>query len=129
MSEWSHLPNARHIDWIIRDVKLNLSDWDAARDAAWDAVRFAAQNAAKNAVKNAAQDAAWWAAQIAAQNAAWGAAQNAILALIAYDHAGALVDRPVDQVRVMAILGQPAAILLLLACRIKEKRRELIALS
>ena len=117
MSEWSHLPNARHIDWIIRDVKLNLSDWDAARDAAWDAVRFAAQNAAKNAVKNAAQD------------AAWGAAQNAILALIAYDHAGALFDRPVDQVRVMAILGQPAAILLLLACRIKEKRRELIALS
>ena len=136
MSEWSHLPNAAHIDWVIRDVKLNPRDWDAARGAArgaaWDAARGAARDAAWDAVRFAAQDAAWWAAQDAAWRAAWDAAWNAawraayhaayhaIQALVAYDHAGALFDRPVEQVRVQAYLGQPAAILMLPAVNIKR---------
>ena len=143
MSEWSHLPNAGHIDWIIQDLKDNSSDWDAAhrgaaRDAAYlaarDAARGAAYEAARGAAQDAARNAAWWAAsdavldaaRDAAYLAARDAAYHAILALIAYDHAGALFDRPLEQVRVQAYLGQPAAILMLPACRIKEKRRELI---
>ena len=130
MSEWSHLPNAAHIDWVIRDVKLNPRDWDAARGAArgaaWDAARGAARDAAWDAVRFAAQDAAWWAAQDAAWRAARNAAYHAIQALVAYDHAGALFDRPVDQVRVQAYLGQPAAILMLPSCEVRDKRRELI---
>ena len=122
MSEWSHLPNAAHIDWVIRDVKENPSDWDAARgavdDAAWWAARGAAWNAARDAARDAARNAAWW--------AAWNAASHACLALVAYDHAGALFDIPVEQVRVQAYLGQPAAILMLPACEVRDKRRELI---
>ena len=129
-TEWSHLPNAAHIDWIIQDVELNLIDWDAAwgdaarfaaRDAAWDAARGAAWDAGREAARETVWD--------AARDAAWFAARDAIQALVAYDHAGALFDRPLDQVRVMAILGQPAAILMLPACEVREKRRELIALS
>jgi hypothetical protein len=143
MSEWSHLPNARHIDWVIADVRDNPDDWSSASSA--DAFAF------RNTDRNTARKAAAWvasrnAAWIAVQRAAWDAARpspdrlpgplgaysaalQACLALIAYDYAGALFDRPVEQVRVQAYLGQPAAILMLPACRIKEKRRELIALS
>jgi hypothetical protein len=137
-TEWSHLPNAAHIDWIIQDVEPNPSDWDAAyqaaRDAAWDADWYAAYIAARdadwyaawdaaciaawNAVRDAARDAAWDAAWFAA----WFAARNAIQALVAYDHAGALFDIPVEQVRVQAYLGQPAAILMLPACEVRAMR-------
>ena len=139
MSEWSHLPNAAHIDWVISDLGDNHNDWDAAhRGAAYlaarDAARGAAYEAACDAALDAARNAAWWAAsdavldaaRDAAYLAARDAAYHACLALVAYDHAGALFDRPLEQVRVMAYLGQPAAILMLPACRIKEKRRELI---
>ena len=105
-TEWSHLPNAAHIDWIIQDVELNLIDWVAA----WWAARDAAYLAAR--------EAAWF----AARDAAYLAARDAIQALVAYDHAGALFDIPVEQVRDMADLGQPAAILMLPACEVRAMR-------
>jgi len=134
MSEWSHLPNAALIDWVIADVKENRSDWDdawnAAWEVAWEAARDAAWNAACDAARDAARDEAWTAAWIAAMRAAgWYAARCArlsCLALVAYDHAVSLFDMPVEQVRVMAYLGQPAAVLLLTACLVREKRREMI---
>lgn len=41
MAEWSHLPNAAHIDWVLQSVKADQGKWAAARDAAaaliaWD---------------------------------------------------------------------------------------------
>ena len=142
-TEWSHLPNAAHIDWIIQDVELNLSDWDAAwggavwdaaldtaldtardaaRGAAWRAARnaawFAAFEAAHGAARDAARDTVWDAAWFAARDAACDAA----LALVAYDHAGALFDLPVKEVRGMAYLGQPAAILMLPSCEVRAMR-------
>ena len=123
MSEWSHLPNAGHIDWIIQDLKDNSSDWDAAhrgaaRDAAYQAAYYAARGAAHLAARGAARG--------AARDAGYLAAYHACLALIAYDHAGALFDRPLDQVRVMAYLGQPAAILLLPACVLWAKEKHVL---
>ena len=136
MSKWSHLPNAGHIAWVIRDVKENPRDWETAYlavcdDAAWYAARDAASDAAWGAASDAAWGAAWFAAWDAAWFAAWGAiriaARDAIRALVAYDHAGALFDIPVEQVRVQAYLGQPAAILMLPACQVRDKRRELVS--
>ena len=127
MSEWSDLPNAALIDWVIGDVAVNHGDWDAvysaagiaaAYSAAWDVARKVVVAAARNAVRYAARGASY--------SAAWDAAGNACLALIAYDHAGSLFDMPLKQVQVMAYLGQPAAVLMLPACRVREKRRELI---
>ena len=150
-SLWSHLPNAAHIDWVISDLGDNHNDWyaahrGAARDAAYEAAyqaayyaargavyeaaRGAVYEAARDAAQDAARNAAWWAASDAARNAAWRVARNAdyhaCLALIAYDHAGALFDRPLEQVRVMAYLGQPAAILMLPACVLWAKEKHVL---
>ena len=46
MAEWSHLPNAAHIDWVLQSVKADPGKWDAARDAAGSAARVAAWGAA-----------------------------------------------------------------------------------
>ena len=126
MSEWSHLPNAAHIDWVIQDVEPNPSDWVAAWWAARDIARDTAYEAACGAAWFAARDTVWDAArdtvEVAALDTTWDAACNAALALIAYDHAGALFDIPVEQVRVQAYLGQPAAILMLPACEVRAMR-------
>ena len=97
--KWSHLPNAKYIDRILAHVKTDSVAGDArsvARSAAWDA----------------ALPSAWDAAWDAALPSAWDAAWDAILALVAWDHAGALLDLPAEQVRVLALLGQPAAVLM-----------------
>jgi len=70
VAEWSHLPNAAHIDWVLQSVKADPGKWDAAWGAAWDAARDAAGSAARVA--------------------AWGAAA----ALTAWDHAGVALHMP-----------------------------------
>ena len=81
MNTWDNLPNAKHIDWVLADVKRNPKKWDAARvaawDAVWDAARGAARGAARDAARGAARDAAWSAAYDAARGAAWDAARDA----------------------------------------------------
>jgi len=121
MTKWSHLPNAKYIDRILPHIKNDPESWDAAYEAAGKAALAAAQEAAWCAAGKAAwesaRDAAWEAAKDAASRAspcgaAWEAVRDAILALIAWDHAGALLALPAEQVRVLALLGQPAAILI-----------------
>ena len=92
MSEWSHLPNAKHIDWMLESVKANPEKWKAARDAARDA----------------AMNAAWKAAL--EQLPAW----SAISALIAWDHSSKYLDMTPDELRIWGKLSDdPACILLL----------------
>ena len=128
MSKWSHLANAKHIDRIIADAKANPTAYDAA---AWDAARDAAYNAAWDAARVAARDAAAW---DAAYNAAigapawfavWDPARVAILALVAWDHAGGLMYLPAEQVKVLSLLGDRAAILLYPAIAVMETTQEL----
>jgi len=139
MSKWSHLPNARHIDWVISDFKENLDDWIAywdtplyaGRVVAVDAARVAAHDIVRANDRFTACEANWRATfretlGLANDRACRHTAGAAGLALIAYDHAGKLFDMPVEQVRVLAYLGQPAAVLMLPACLVREKRRELI---
>ena len=91
-----HLPNAAHIDWMLRSLRTNPTLWGAAWDAAWDAAGVAAWDAAGvaawGAAGGAARVAAWGAARDAAGVAAWGAARvaarDALDALVAWDHAG-----------------------------------------
>ena len=109
MSEWSHLPNAKHIDRILDSINSNPAKWrDAARGVAWDAAR------------DAARDAAWRAALGAAWITAWGtprdAAVDAILALLAWDECAYLLQEKPEHVRVLAGLGIKSAFLMLPAC-------------
>ena len=120
-TEWSHLPNAAHIDAVLASVKANPDDWDAAYDAAYDAAWSAAYDAAwyaaRNAAWHAARDAARNAAREAAYDAAWYAARNAawcaIAALITYDDCAHMLDSDPDDLRILSKLGSHAATLMM----------------
>ena len=96
--------------------------WDAAynsaRDAAWDAVKDTARDAAKGAVKGDPWGAAWTAPYNAAKGAAWDAAS----ALIAWDDCGYLLDAKPEDVKMLALLGNKAAIMLYSACVALQSR-------
>ena len=101
---------ARYAARLVAGDAARSEAWSAARSAAWSAAWSAARyawDASWDASRDAARDAAWDAARDA-----WDAAWDAILALVAWDHAGALLDLPAEQVRVLALLGQPPAILI-----------------
>ena len=142
MSEWSHLANAKHIDRIIAHARANPKAWDevthevtfAAVRKAFNAAAMAAAAAARNAAWSAAWDAAYeaWeaayeaAARDAAFNAASKAAWGAILALVVWDRASGLMDLPAEQVKVLALLGDQAAILMYPAIVAMETTQELV---
>ena len=123
-TEWAHLPNAKHIDWVLSSVKANPKKWDAASDAAWEATRDAAWGAAWaaawgvawDAAGYAAYDAAYATAYDAAYDAAYYGASGAIIALIAYDDCGYMIESEVGELKIIAKLGDQKAILLLPAC-------------
>ena len=132
-SEWSHLPNAKYIDRILSHIENDPESWEAAwravRAVARDAALDAARAAARGAQREAAWEAAWRAARKAQREAARGAARKAamgaILALVAWDHAGTLLDLPAEQVKLLALLGQPAAILMYPAVSVMENTQNI----
>ena len=123
---WADLPNAKHIDRILADLKRNPDRWAATRNAtrnaartdAWTAARTAAWTAARTAARDDAWNAAWNAARTDARNAA---ASGAILALIAYDDCAYLLDEKPEHVQILALLGNQVAILLYPACIALQK--------
>jgi len=86
MNKWSHLPNARLIDWVLKSLKTDPNAWKAAWGKARDA-EWATWDAAWKEAD--AADAAWWnAANVAAwRAAAWEAADKARKAWEAADKA------------------------------------------
>jgi hypothetical protein len=148
-SAWSDLPNAKYIDLVMDSLKKNPAVWSAASTAvwsaawdkvstaawgaAWGAASTAALDAAREAASDAARDAAWdaaWdaacdAACDAARTAAWGAAWGAILALIAWDDCGYLFEETPEEVKILALLSNQAAVLLYPACVALQNVKEL----
>ena len=136
MSPWCHLANAKHIDRIIAHVKANPKAWDEVTHEVTFAAVSKAFNAAAAATLRAARDAAWSAAWYSVMAPAeaqrdnwlssmWEATRSAILALVAWDRAGGLMDLPAEQVKVLALLGDQAAILLYPAIAAMETTQEL----
>lgn len=115
-SAWDHLPNAKHIDRVIASLKEHDVAWGAAMYAARDAWSVA-WDAARNAAQDAARDVAWDSARNAAQDAAGGA----ILALIAWDDCGYMIESGVGELRILAAFGDQRALLLLPACIVYHK--------
>ena len=129
---WAALPNARHIDRVLADLKARPDVWNAAWDAARDAARDAAWAAARDATWDApwaaAWDAAWAATWDAARDAAWDAAWDAARAaawaaawaLVAWDDVAYILALPSDAVRMLIETctdhHKHAAVLLLPAC-------------
>lgn len=129
MSAWAYLPNAPHIDRVLKHMTENPARWDAAWDAAWNAAwnaawetaweaawetawnanRGDAWNAAWEAARNTAEDAA----RDAARNASWGAV-SALVALVAWDDCAHLLDLTPEAVKgIVRISNSKAAVLLL----------------
>ena len=130
---WAHLPNAKHIDWVLASLKAHPEKWEAARyvarnaagDASWYAAWTAARNAARYVARTAALDASWTAARDAAWDAANNAAKCALLALVAYDDCAYMVESDIDEIKILAKLGDQRALLLLPACIVFNETKEL----
>jgi len=128
MRAWSHLPNAKHIDWALGSVEANPKKWEAAWEeppgldvkyVAWEAARHVANKVAWNATRAVYNDADWRIAQTAAR--------GAILALIAWDHSAKYLKMTPDQLRVWhALSDDPACILLLPAVIVLQEEMEMV---
>ena len=122
MNTWDNLPNAKHIDWVLADVKRNPQKWAEAYDTARDAARDAARGAALDAAWDAARDAARDAALDAVWGRVWIAAWGACTALIAWDYAGDVLRMEPDAVRLLVSAGDHAAVLMLSAVIVKHSK-------
>lgn len=127
MKAWSHLPNAHHIDWVLKSVKERHDLWIASRSVASDAVCIAARSAvwdvasrcvSWDAITDAAWDAVLGSTMVVTRDAAW----DAILALIVYDDCDHFLNMDYEKLKVWAILSEDhRAVLLLPMVYVKEK--------
>jgi len=120
--EWSHLPNAKHIDWVLDTLKEHPDVWEAARSAArdstwvsWGSAFKALSFDALDATRDATRDAVGDSMRVrVARDTAWGATG----ALIAWDESSELLDMSVEG---LVKEGNHAAVLLLPAVIVKHK--------
>jgi hypothetical protein len=126
---WADLPNAKYIDLVIDSLKKNPAAWAVAKNAAWKVAMDAAKSATWNVLQDAAWDTVWDAVWDAAKDAAWYAerreARGAALALIAWDDCGYLLEEKPENVKMLALLGNQAAVLLYPACVALQNIKEL----
>ena len=118
---WAHLPNAKHIDAVLSDVRKRPEAWKRAYilavagkrckhwDAAWDLAWATARNLTRVTERFRAWDGAWNAVRSATGRhanihvAAWGLTS----ALIDWDSAADLLDCTPDVLRAMIDLAEP----------------------
>jgi hypothetical protein len=122
---WADLPNAKYIDLVMDSVKKNPAKWFTARYVARGAAWDAASTAAREAASDAASDAAWGAVRYEAQGMARDAARGAALALIAWDDCGYLLEEKSEDVKMLSLLGNHAAVLLYPACIALQNTKDL----
>ena len=122
---WADLLNSKYIDIILDLLKKDFAAWDAI----WNASRDAARHAARDAIWNTARDVSWAEAWAAVMNAPSDivvvALSDAVRALIAWDDCGYLLDEKPEDVKMLALLGNQAAIMLYPACFALNKSKEL----
>lgn len=111
---WAHLPNAKHIDRIIASIANNPAEWKAA----WEYTSYitsinVAFTEAYNATKNSDRCESWYAVTDAVKNISYSASTDAMLALIAYDLCGLLIDYSVEQLEMLHSLGTRGALLMI----------------
>jgi len=126
--EWSHLPNAKHIDWVLETLEKDSEMWEVAWDDkwrfAWDAAENAAQNASLSSLKTAEWRAAWRAGWDAVEGDEWRSVWGSIAALIAWDDSAELLDMSVEEVKGLVKESNHAAVLLLPAVIVKHELKD-----
>jgi hypothetical protein len=129
MSEWSHLPNAAHIDWVLASLKKYPDLW---AETWYTNRRTSYYNAAWNAARSAAifseRVPAWQGAYDATNHRTRWATRDTILALIAYDDCDQYLSMTSEELRAWALMTEhPAAILLLPMVVVREQIEQLSA--
>ena len=126
---WSHLPNAAQIDRILADFVAHTDKWSAAKASAKsdsDALQHAVAHAAAFSIR---REHVWYAALDAAgkiiDHGARSAAISACYALITWDDCAYLLKCDPEHVKVLALLGSDAAIMLYPACIALQKEMEI----
>ena len=114
-TKWAHLPNDVHINRIIASAKANPDEWATVTVAQWEDARLVALRVAWAAEQ--------WATlkvikHVAGQSVAREAGYSRILVLAAYDDCAYMLDATPDDIRMLAMLGDHCAMLLLTACKI-----------
>jgi len=154
-TKWSHLPNAKHIDWVIASLEEHILEWVAAKNTIQPAKRtqanndvfIASFNMGRDSVSDAAEskiyrtagknqvDASLNAARKAAGGVlAWNTVVNqtcraavaASFALSVYDECGYMIESEVGELKIIAAFGDPRAILLLPACIVYNETKVLV---
>ena len=129
MSEWSHLPNASHIDRILLDLRTNPDNWTRVWGAVLSVDLIMARCSARVAAYDVGRLRAWHSAKDAAYDvgsfSAWHSARVAILALIAWDESASYLEFDSDQLLVLSTLGDNKATLILPAVMAFELNKEL----
>ena len=133
-TEWSHLPNAVHIDRILASFKShsdqwklawevtdNVADEDMSWDNAWDTARKVESDAVRDAIWLSAAAVIW----DEERTEVWHAVSSALLCLIAYDDCGHMLDSEVGELKMLAALGDQKAILMLPACIVFNTIKEI----
>ena len=123
---WSHLPNAKHIDWVIASAKKHPKKWaiqskryqDDAWQKAWQATWRKAKDLSRISI--------WHLVWEAAGNLQPGATRVVMAALVAYDDCAYMIESDVDELKLLAALGDPKAKLLLPACIVYNETKALI---
>ena len=128
-TDWSHLPNAKHIDWVIASLTEHPKKWSATWNRIIDAPncinRQPVYDTAYDIVVNSLRHSEWR----AVTNTVWAidgpywAARSVVLALIAWDDCAYMIESGVGELELLAKLGDLRAILLWPACIIFNKTK------
>jgi hypothetical protein len=124
-TDWSHLPNAKHIDWVLSSIvtypALWRESWLSVKGSQPDAVWSDAWCAAHGIVDDAGaikilDEVIDQVRGITSNSQTMWAIKDVLLALIAYDDCAYMIESDIGELKLIAAFGDPRAILLLPAC-------------
>ncbi len=131
-SAWAHLPNAVHIDRVIESFIRDQAPWhDAAACLASDDFSIESIKEyfeqqwpeAENQLKLLGRDELFETVYATVEVPRKGELRETLVTLIAYDDCGYMIDSEVDELLILATLGNLEANLLLPACTVFSKER------
>ncbi len=128
---WAHLPNAIHIDHVLASIKDNPDEWvkvyNDTHSSGGPLWMLAYDQTADEIRKH--RSLIWeqaWGDVEQGPSKPWEVAMDTIIALIAYDDCGYMLDSEPGELAILAAFGDPKAILLLPACKMFAKEKELV---
>ncbi len=131
MSEWSHLPNAKHIDQVLASVKtypkIWTTTWPTNRTLdLYDKFRTSFLKASETEIWDTFLDSNLDSALGTVPDDAFNAVYDTLLALVVYDYSTKYLTMPSEHLKTWALLSDdPPAILLIPAISAFEQINEL----